>query len=104
VLFPLFENPFLLAGVSFLLGLACGCGQPISGSLIYNLAPAGRAAEGAGVRVMFNNVTHSVVPVLFGGIGTAFGFAPVFASCSALVLSGSYYLRRSSARAGPPGG
>lgn len=95
LLFPLFTNPYLLAAVSFLLGLGCGCGQPISGTLIYNLAPPGRAAEGAGVRVMFNNVTHTIVPLLFGGIGTALGFAPVFVSCSALLLGGSYYSYRS---------
>ena len=98
LLFPLFENPYLLAAVSFLLGLGVGCGQPLSGSLIYHLSPPGRVAEGAGVRVMFNNVTHLVVPLLFGGVGTAFGFAPVFASCSALLLSGSYYSHRSSTR------
>ena len=96
LLFPLFENPYLLAAVSFLFGLGVGCGQPLSGSLIYHLSPPGRAAEGAGVRVMFNNVTHLTVPLLFGGIGTAFGFAPVFVSCSVLLLSGSYYSYRSS--------
>ena len=97
-LFPLFENPYLLAAVSFLLGLGVGCGQPISGTLIYSLAPPGRAAEGAGVRVMFNNVTHLTVPLLFGGIGTAFGFTPVFMACSALLFSGSYYSHWSNAR------
>jgi predicted MFS family arabinose efflux permease len=95
LLFPLFKNPYLLAAVSFLLGLGVGCGQPISGTLIYSLAPRGRAAEGAGVRVMFNNVTHLTVPLMFGGIGTAFGFGPVFVSCSALLLGGSYYSYRS---------
>lgn len=98
LLFPLTENPYLLAAVSFLLGLGVGCGQPLSGSLIYHLSPPGRAAEGAGVRVMFNNVTHLGVPLLFGGIGTAFGFAPVFVSCSALLLFGSYYGHRYHAR------
>ncbi len=97
-LFPLFENPYLLAAVSFLLGLGVGCGQPISGTMIYSLAPPGRAAEGAGVRVMFNNVTHLTVPLLFGGIGTAFGFTPVFFSCAVLLLSGSYYSHRSNAK------
>ena len=96
LLFPLFTNAYLLAAVSFLLGLGCGCGQPISGTLIYNLAPPGRAAEGAGVRVMFNNVTHTITPLLFGGIGTALGFGPVFVSCSALLLGGSYYSYRSN--------
>lgn len=99
LLFPLLENPFLLAGVAFVLGLGCGCGQPISGSLIYSLTPPGRQSEGAGVRVMFNNVVHLVVPVVFGAIGTALGFVPVFASISLLLLSGSVYTHRSNARA-----
>src|SRR6185295_9159348 len=91
VLFPFFVNPWLLAGVSFLLGLGCGVGQPMSMSLIYGLSPAGRASEGAGLRVMFNHFTHLVVPIAFGGLGTLFGFAPVFVSCSALMVGGSYY-------------
>ncbi len=95
LLFPLFEQPFLLAAVSFLLGLGVGCGQPISGALIYHLSPGGRAAEGAGMRVMFNNFAQVVVPLLFGGVGTALGSGPVFVSFSALLLSGSYYSFRS---------
>jgi MFS family permease len=98
LLFPLLENPFLLAGVSFLLGLSCGCDQPISGSLIYNLSPPGRQSEGAGVRVMFNNVVHLTLPVIFGGLGTALGFGPVFTSISALLLGGSVYTHRMNAR------
>lgn len=91
VLFPFVKNPLLLAAASFLLGLGCGVGQPMSMSLIYSLSPAGRSSEGAGLRVMFNHFTHLVVPIAFGGIGTMFGFAPVFVSCSALLLGGSGY-------------
>lgn len=98
LLFPLFTNPFLLAAVSFLLGLGVGCGQPIAGALIYALSPPGRAAEGTGVRVMINNFIHVVVPLAFGGIGVAFGFGPVFASSAGLLLAGSYYSYRSGAR------
>ena len=101
LLFPLFTNPLLLAAVSFLLGLGVGCGQPISGALIYNLSPRGRAAEGAGMRVMFNNFTHVVVPLAFGGLGTALGFGPVFMSCSVLLLAGSCYTHRSNRVAAP---
>ena len=89
VLFPLFRNPYLLAVASFLLGLGCGVGQPMSMSLIYGLAPPGRASEGAGLRVTFNHFTHMVVPLAFGGIGTAFGIGPVFFSCSAVLIGGS---------------
>ncbi len=91
VLFPFLQNPFLLAAASFLLGLGCGVGQPMSMSLIYSLAPPGRASEGAGLRVTFNHFTHLVVPLAFGGIGTAFGFVPVFATCSALLVGSSWY-------------
>ncbi len=91
LLFPLFRDPYLLALASFLLGLGCGVGQPMSMSLIYSLSPPGRASEGAGLRVTFNHFTHLVVPLAFGGIGTAFGFAPVFFSCSAVLIGGSWY-------------
>jgi len=101
LLFPLFQNPYLLAVASFVLGLGRGVGQPMSMSLIYSLSPSGRASEGAGLRVTFNHFTHLVVPLAFGGIGTAFGFAPVFLTCSALMLGGSgygYWIERRSAR------
>ena len=101
LLFPLFRDPYLLAVASFLLGLGCGVGQPMSMSLIYSLSPPGRASEGAGLRVTFNHFTHLVVPLAFGTIGTAFGFGPVFFSCSAVLLGGSgfgYWFDRRSAR------
>jgi len=104
LLFPLFRDPYLLAAASFLLGLGCGVGQPMSMSLIYSLSPPGRASEGAGLRVTFNHFTHLVVPLAFGGIGTAFGFAPVFFSCSAVLIGGSGYgllVERQSARNRP---
>ncbi len=101
LLFPLFRDPYLLAVASFLLGLGCGVGQPMSMSLIYSLSPPGRASEGAGLRVTFNHFTHLVVPLAFGGIGSAFGFGPVFLSCSAVLIGGSgfgYWIDRRSAR------
>ncbi len=104
LLFPLFRDPYLLAAASFLLGLGCGVGQPMSMSLIYSLSPPGRASEGAGLRVTFNHFTHLVVPLAFGGIGTAFGFGPVFLSCSAVLIGGSgfgYWFDRRSARRAP---
>jgi len=100
LLFPATENPYLLAMVSLVLGFGCGCGQPISGSLIYSLTPPGRQSEGAGVRVMINNVVHLVLPVTFGGIGAALGFVPIFGLISALLVSGSVYAYRSNARTG----
>jgi predicted MFS family arabinose efflux permease len=99
LLFPLFRDPYMLAFASFVLGLGCGVGQPMSMSLIYSLSPSGRASEGAALRVMFNHFTHLVVPLAFGGLGTVFGFAPVFISGSALLLGGSWYGQLSERKA-----
>ncbi len=94
-LFPLFENPYALGTVAFLLGLGVGCGQPMSMSLIYSLAPAGRASEAAGLRVTVNNMTHLVIPLVFGSLGTVFGYAPVWLANSALLGVGGWLVRRS---------
>lgn len=96
-LMPLFQSAPALAACGFLLGLGVGCGQPMSMSLIYALAPAGRASEAAGLRVMVNNVTHLAIPLLFGSVGSAFGYMPVFFSNSALLAAGGFLMRRQPA-------
>lgn len=94
LLFPFFKNAYALAAVAFLLGLGVGTGQPMSMSLIYALSPPGRASEAAGLRVTVNNVAHLVIPLLFGSLGTAFGYAPVFVSNSAMLVAGGFLMRR----------
>lgn len=93
-LFPLFDTPLALGIVAFILGLGVGCGQPMSMSLIYALAPKGRASEAAGLRVTVNNFTHLVIPLLFGSLGTAFGYAPVWLANSVLLGVGGWLVRR----------
>lgn len=93
VLFPLFTNPWLLAGAAFILGLGVGSGQPMSMSLIYALSPPGRSSEAAGLRVMVNNVAHLLIPLFFGSVGTAFGFAPVFVSNALMLAGGGLFMR-----------
>lgn len=95
-LFPFFQNPYALGAIAFLLGLGLGCGQPMSMSLIYALAPTGRAAESAGLRVTVNNVMHLVMPLVFGSVGAAFGYYPVFISNSALLAAGSALMHRTA--------
>ena len=111
LLFPLFSDPWLLALASFTLGLGCGVGQPMSMSLIYALSPPGRASEGAALRVLFNNGTHLIVPIAFGGIGSTLGFGPVFILASVVLLGGSGYGQwterkeaKAAMQAGPTGG
>jgi MFS family permease len=94
VLFPFFAHAYALAAIAFLLGLGVGCGQPMSMSLIYALAPSGRAAEAAGLRVTVNNVMHLAVPLFFGSLGSAFGYAPVFVSNAALLAAAGWLMRK----------
>ncbi len=95
-LFPFFENPWALAAISFLLGLGIGTGQPLSMTLIYNLAPAGRTSEAAGVRVTVNHFTHITIPLLFGAMGSVVGVAPVFISNGLMLLTGGIINQRAA--------
>lgn len=97
-LFPFVSNAFALSAISFLLGLGMGCAQPMVMSLFYALAPSGRIAEVNGIYKTLRGVTHIVVPVLFGGVGAAFGFIAVFLSNSALLATAGYLQRKAGAR------
>ncbi len=98
-LFPFFSSALALAAISFLLGLGMGCAQPMVMSLFYVLAPSGRIAEVTGIYKTLRGVTHIVVPVLFGGLGTAFGFIAVFLANSAMLGTAGYLQRNASAAA-----
>lgn len=95
-LFPFFQGAITLAAIAFLLGLGVGCGQPMSMSLIYALAPRGRVAEAAGLRVMANNVMHLVIPLAFGSVGAAFGYMPVFIANSVMLVAGGVVMRKNN--------
>jgi MFS family permease len=94
LLFPLFHSPWLLAAVSFLLGAGCGVGQPLSLTMVYNASPRGRAGEAAGMRVTVNQVTHFMIPLLFGAMGSAAGYAAVFVVNAGCLAVGGWVSRR----------
>ncbi len=94
LLLPFFTNPVALSFIAFLLGLGVGCAQPMIMSLLYVLAPAGRIAEAIGLYKTLRSVTHVVIPVFFGSVGTAFGFTTVFLSNSGLLVFGGYLQSR----------
>jgi MFS family permease len=87
---PLFENVPLLITAAFLMGLGLGCGQPLTMMICYNRSPVGRAGEANGIRQMANNLTHMVVPLVFGALGSVFGMGPVFWVNSMILFSGAY--------------
>ncbi len=94
VLLPFFGNPYALAAIAFVLGLGVGCAQPMMMSLIYVLAPAGRTAEAIGLYKTLRSVTHMGVPLVFGSVGTAFGFGTVFLSNAAMLAAGGFWMRK----------
>jgi len=80
----------LLALLAFLLGIGLGCAQPLTILLTYNHAPEGRSGEALGMRLTVNKFTQILVPVLFGGLGSAFGLIPVFWANGAFLLAGGF--------------
>ncbi len=94
LLLPFFKDVYALAAIAFLLGLSVGCGMPISMSLIYALSPRERVSEASGLRATVNNFIHLVMPPLFGIIGTAFGFFPVFISNSTMLVASGLLMRQ----------
>ena len=100
-LVPLVSQAPLLALVAFLLGIGLGCAQPLTILLTYNHAPAGRSGEALGMRLTVNKLTQIAVPIVFGGLGSAFGLIPVFWANGAFLLAGGFVSlaeRRISAR------
>jgi len=95
VLLPFVTNAYVLAAIAFLLGLGVGCANPMSMSLVYVLTPHGRVAESMGLRKTVNNVTHLIVPVVFGTVGSAFGYSTVFLSNSVMLVTGGFLMRKS---------
>jgi MFS family permease len=101
LLVPFVSQAPLLAVVAFLLGIGLGCAQPLTILLTYNHAPAGRSGEALGMRLTVNKLTQIAVPLIFGGLGSAFGLLPVFWADGAFLLAGGFMSlaeRRISAR------
>ncbi len=90
MLVPFVSQAPLLALVAFLLGIGLGCAQPLTILLTYNHAPAGRSGEALGMRLTVNKLTQILVPVVFGGVGSAFGLIPVFWANGAFLLAGGF--------------
>ncbi|MBI4189170.1 MAG: MFS transporter [Betaproteobacteria bacterium] len=101
VLFPFVEHAWLLGVLSFVIGLALGCGQPVILLMSYNRSPEGRAGVVTGIRFALNHLTHATVPVVAGALGSAFGMAPVFLMIAA-VLAVSGYLAGTVRRSNEP--
>ncbi len=87
-LFPFLSGAPMLVMTAFLLGLGLGSAQPLTIMLTYHHAPPGRSGEALGMRLTVNKITQIAIPLVFGGIGTLFGLAPVFWANAAFLFAG----------------
>lgn len=92
-LLPFVKNPYALAVIAFVLGLGTGCGNPLQMSLLYLLTPRGRNAESVGLLRTAYNVSQLTVPIVFGMVGSAFGFSTVFLSNAVMLTAGGMLMR-----------
>jgi predicted MFS family arabinose efflux permease len=93
-LFALADRAPTLMALSFFLGLGLGCAQPMIMSVLYAASPPGRQGEAVGVRSTVLNASHTLLPLVFGAVGTALGVVPVFLAMAGLLLSGGWLADR----------
>jgi len=101
VAFPFVSDIWMLSALSLGIGLALGCGQPITLLMSYNRSPEGRSGEVTGIRFALNHLMHSAVPVTAGALASVFGLAPVFI-INAGILGYSSHLTRTIRNTPPP--
>ncbi len=89
-LIPVFQEPVVLGLLAFAFGLGMGAGMPIVTMLIFQYSPAGRSGEAIGLKITTNHLTNLVSPILFGGIATAVGLAPMFWLNGLIMATGGY--------------
>ncbi|MDB5808693.1 MAG: hypothetical protein JWN94_815 [Betaproteobacteria bacterium] len=98
LLFPFVTSVYMLAGISFVLGIGLGCCGPLSMVITYNRAPEGRSGEAMGLRQSFNKFTEVLVPLIFGTIGGAFGIGAAFWMDAVLLGAGALVMKADAAK------
>jgi MFS family permease len=83
--YPMFDRFEILVGLSFALGLGLGVSQPMVLSLMHRVTPPGRIGEAAGLRLMIVNGTQTLLPSVFGVLGSAFGVGLLFWTVGSMV-------------------
>ena len=89
LVFPFFSTLPPLLAVAFVLGLGLGASQPNVMSLLHRVTPEGRVGEALGIRTMFRNAAHTVLPIGFGAITAAIGVFWIFMFQGVLMLGAS---------------
>ena len=93
-LYPLAATPWLMGACAVLLGLTLGVAQPLIMTTLHHVTPEGRHGESLAFRSMAINASSTLMPLLFGALGTAVGAAALFWSVAGAVGAGSWLTRR----------
>ncbi|MCC7151450.1 MAG: MFS transporter [Rubrivivax sp.] len=93
-LYPLAANPWLMGGCAALLGITLGVAQPIIMTTLHHVTPDGRHGESLAFRSMAINTSSTLMPLVFGALGSAAGAAVLFWCVGGIVGSGAWLTRR----------
>jgi predicted MFS family arabinose efflux permease len=84
-MYPLASNPWAMSGLALLLGLTLGSVQPMLMSTLHLLTPDDRHGESLALRSMAMNLSSTLMPLLFGAIGSLMGVGLLFWAVGAAV-------------------
>ncbi len=104
VLYPFFEQVWILMTLSFVLGLSLGSTQPSILALLQQNAPAGRAGEAFGLRMALINGCQVTLPLAFGALGAVMGIMPLFWLTAVGLGAGRWFTRNAESAGKSEGG
>lgn len=97
MVYPLATSPWAMGACAAVLGLTLGVAQPMVMTTLHHLTPDGRHGESLAFRSMTINASSTLMPLLFGALGTAVGAAALFWTVGGLVGAGAWLPRRLAA-------
>lgn len=93
-LYPLAQTPWAMAACAVLLGCTLGAVQPMIMSTLHHLTPDQRYGEALALRSMAMNTSSTVMPLVFGLLGSVIGAGMLFWMVGGSVGSGAWLTRR----------
>lgn len=92
--YPLATSALAMAACGALLGVALGSVQPMIMTTLHRLTPPQRHGEALALRSMTINAASTLMPLLFGVVGSSIGAAALFWLMGAAMATGSFAARR----------
>lgn len=93
-LFPLARTAAPLMALAFFLGVGLGSAQPMVMAMLHDVVPEGRTGEAVGIRSTVITTGQTVMPLLYGALGSVVGFPAVFWTVAVALAAGSRIARR----------